>query len=67
MIKKPRQKIKVMTEQDLDSPSQFSQSETLKEHDIYDQENYDPTSNLDEKEVHIPKKIRCCHCPPYII
>lgn len=56
MSKKPRQKIRVLSSENLDSPAQMSQSEILEEHAKYEKENYDPTANLPDKEALIPAR-----------
>lgn len=56
MSKKPRQKIKALSPENLENPANMNQSEILKEHDAYDKENYDPIKNLQDKEILMPKK-----------
>lgn len=56
MSKRERQKITILTPEELKGDTQMSTTELLEEHEKYDKDHYDPTANLDNKEVLIPKK-----------
>jgi hypothetical protein len=55
MNKKTHQKIQVKTINDASHLGQISKEELLSESEKYDKDSYDPTENLAEKEVLIPK------------
>jgi predicted DNA binding CopG/RHH family protein len=56
MSKKQRQRIKVISPENLDTPAKMSQSDIQEEHKQYDKEQYDPLTNVNDKEVLLPKR-----------
>lgn len=56
MSKEKRQKITILTPEELEGDAQISTTELLEEHEKYDKNHYNPIANLEDKEVLISKK-----------
>ena len=54
MSKKPRQPIQVKPVNDASQLGQITKQELLTESEKYDQDNYNPTKNLADKEMLVP-------------
>ncbi len=54
MGRRKRRTVKIETVKDVTELGQITKEELLADHEKYDKENYNPSDNLDEKEVLVP-------------